>query len=116
MIEQMRNPIRAIKGAAFLFVAVGGILSCSSVVYSQAADGDVKLMEKYEKRSDELADEIKRTKKKIALNPTDSALVLRRDSLIVRKADVDKIKEDARKSAIENARRSQETSLMRRSK
>ena len=101
--------------ACITFIVIGAQLSCTSVFYNQQAQADIVFMEKYEKRSRELSNEIDRLNGLIAKDTANSDLVARRESLIIRKFDVDKIREQARKSAIENAEKGQRSSPLRRS-
>ncbi len=79
------------------------LLACASVSYNTQAQADIKLMKRYDAISDILMGQIERVNMALALDAENTDLVVRRENLLVRKMEVDQIREQARKSAIENA-------------
>lgn len=79
------------------------LIACASVSYNSQAQADIDLMQRYDAISDVLMGQIERVNRALALDTGNTDLVARRENLLVRKMEVDQIREQARKSAIENA-------------
>ena len=83
--------------------AFGMLLACTSMSYNSQAQADIDLMKRYDALSHVLMGQIESVNRAIALDTANTDLAAKRESLLVRKMEVDYIREQARKSAIENA-------------